>query len=108
MRRVLLDEQIPKLLRRTLPGFEVSTVEEAGFKGKQNGELLRLASERFDCFLTADRGLAFQQNLSAVRIGIVLLRLGSTKLPDLVEYTQEISEALRIVEPGELIAVQRR
>lgn len=108
MRRVLLDEQIPKLLRRALPGFEVSTIDEAGFKGKKNGELLRTASDRFDCFLTADRGLAFQQNLSMVKVGIVLLRLGSTKLADLVAYAPEITTALGVVKAGELLPVERR
>jgi predicted nuclease of predicted toxin-antitoxin system len=108
VRRVLLDEQIPRLLRRALPGFHVSTVDEAGFKGKKNGELLRLASERFECFLTADRGLVFQQNLASVRIGVVLLRLGSTKLPDITEYAHEISTALGEVKPGELLVVERR
>jgi hypothetical protein len=104
VRKVLLDEQIPNFSAAR----SLTSVDEAGFKGKQNGELLRLASERFDCFLTADRRLAFQQNLSAVRIGIVLLRIGSTKLPDLVEYAPQITEALHVVEPGELLTVQRR
>jgi hypothetical protein len=47
------------------------------------------------------------RNLSAVRIGIVLLRPGSTKLPDLVEHAPDITEALRVVKPGERFAVRR-
>lgn len=108
MRRVLLDEQIPKLLRRYLPAFQVSTVDEAGLKGKKNGELLRVASAHFDCFLTADRGIPFQQNLSTVPIGIVLLRLGSTKIADLLAYAGDIEAALNSVEPGQLLPVDRR
>jgi hypothetical protein len=38
--KVLLDECVTKHLKRDFPGHEVSTVEEAGFKGLKNGQLL--------------------------------------------------------------------
>ena len=40
--RVLLDECVPRALRRDIPGHEVKTVAEAGWAGVKNGELLRL------------------------------------------------------------------
>ena len=76
MRRVLFDEDVPRPLRRDLHGFEIQTVVEAGWSGVKNGELLRRADEVFDVFLTADRNLAFQQNLSKVRPGVVVLAIG--------------------------------
>jgi hypothetical protein len=62
MRRVLLDEHLPRRLRTLLPGFHVQTVAEAGWSGKTNGELLRLAVGVFDVLVTADRSIPHQQN----------------------------------------------
>ena len=62
--RVLLDEQLPRHLTRELRGHEVSTVQQKGWAGLKNGELLRRAADAgFEVFLTADRNLEFQQNL---------------------------------------------
>ena len=55
--RVLLDECLPRALRRELPGHEVKTVGEAGWAGVTNGELLKLAAGHFDVLLTVDRSL---------------------------------------------------
>lgn len=70
MKRVLFDENLPKLLRRSLPGFVVTTIDEAGWKGVKNGALLRLADGQFDCFLSADRNLRHQQTISGLSLGV--------------------------------------
>jgi len=57
--RVLLDECLPKRLKRELAGHEVQTVPEAGWAGRENGELLQLAAGKFDAFITIDRSLAY-------------------------------------------------
>jgi hypothetical protein len=54
VRRALLDENLPRLLKRELPGFEIRTVAEVGWAGIKNGKLLRLAEAEFDIFVTAD------------------------------------------------------
>ena len=59
MRRVLLDESLPRQLVGILADLEVVTVLEAGWAGKTNGELLELAQEKFDVLLTGDRNLRF-------------------------------------------------
>ena len=56
--RLLLDECMPRRLKREFVGHEVSTVDEAGFKGLKNGQLLRIASEAFDVLITVDRKLS--------------------------------------------------
>ena len=42
--KVLLDEMLPAGVAGLLPGHEVTTVQQAGFKGLPNGELLRQAA----------------------------------------------------------------
>lgn len=106
MRRVLFDEDVPRPLRRDLPGFEIQTVVEAGWSGVKNGELLRRADEVFDVFLTADRNLPFQQNLSSLRLGIVVLAIGSTRLEELRRFSEQIAEALYRVAPAQVVWIK--
>lgn len=75
MRTVLLDESLPRQIAGPLQeaGYEVSTVEQAGLKGRKNGELLRAAEGRFDVLLTADQSIHAQQNLRGRRLTIVAL-----------------------------------
>jgi hypothetical protein len=43
--KVLLDECLPGKFKNQLQGHECSTVPEAGWTGKKNGELLVLAEK---------------------------------------------------------------
>lgn len=72
--RVLLDEQLPRQLVPELTGHEVRTVQQQGWAGLTNGELLRRAAdEGLEVLLTADQNLEFQQNLARSRLGIIIL-----------------------------------
>ena len=55
--RVLLDECLPRGLKKHLQPHEVVTVPEAGWAGKKNGDLLRTANGRIDVFVTIDKTL---------------------------------------------------
>jgi|GEM_PF-871140 len=74
--RVLIDECAPKALERFLSekGHECPPVQEAGWFGKRNGELLDLAETNFDVFVTVDANLPYQQNLTDRKIAVVTLR----------------------------------
>ena len=52
--KLLLDESVPKRLGSFFPGeFEVHTVQQMGWTGSSNGDLLRLASAHgFDALVT--------------------------------------------------------
>lgn len=52
---VLLDECLPRKLRREFTNCIVSTVPEMGWSGKKNGELMKVAHGHFDVFVTADQ-----------------------------------------------------
>ena len=72
-RRVLLDECLPRPMRRDRAIFEVETVQGAGFAGLQNGALIAAINGRFDVLVTVDSSMRFQQNLSAIQFGIIVL-----------------------------------
>ncbi|HZF07402.1 MAG TPA: DUF5615 family PIN-like protein [Thermoanaerobaculia bacterium] len=105
MRRVLLDENLPRLLKRELPGLEVRTVAEVGWAGIKNGKLLRLAEADFDVFVTADQNLSYQQTLATLQLGIVVLRARTTKLEDLLPLVPAIREVLGTVKSGQVCHV---
>lgn len=85
--RVLLDENMPRGLRELFDGgVEVVTVGYRGWRGTKNGELLRKARAEFEAFVTTDRGIPHQQNLSEVDMGIVVLEAPSNRLEDLAQH----------------------
>jgi hypothetical protein len=68
--RILLDECVPRRLRQELPGHDVRTVQELGWSGKKNGELLQLmAGQGFEVLVTVDQSIRHQQNLQAAGVG---------------------------------------
>ena len=101
--RVLLDEQLPRRLVRELTGHDVRTVQQQGWAGFQNGEILRRAAdEGFQVFLTGDRNLQFQQNLVRACIGVVILVAPSNKIEDLLPLVPRAIEAINASKPGQL------
>ncbi|MBZ5637816.1 MAG: DUF5615 family PIN-like protein [Acidobacteriia bacterium] len=101
--RVLLDECLPRRLRLAFPDHEVSTVPEAGWSGRSNGDLLTLAKDRFDVFITIDRNLAAQQPLAGMRLGVIVLRASSNRFEDLKALVPEITKALASIRPGDVV-----
>ena len=102
MKRVLLDENLPRQLKRELPDCAVRTVAEVGWAGIKNGTLLRLAESEFDLFVTADQKLSYQQPLTTFQLGIVVLRARTTKLEDLLPLVPAIREAFESVKAGQV------
>ena len=82
--RILLDECMPRGLRRDLAGHEVYTVQELGFAGLANGALLQQAvAAGIEVFLTVDRGIEHQQYVEAIPIAVIALRARSNDIVDL-------------------------
>jgi hypothetical protein len=73
VKRVLLDENVPRKLRRELMECDIRTVQEEGWTSFKNGELLARAQHTFDVLLTADRRLQFQQDVAQFNIGVVVI-----------------------------------
>lgn len=68
--RILLDESAPRGLRQLLGRHDVRTVQDQGWQGNENGDLLALASEDFDVFITPDQNLPHQQAISDFDIAV--------------------------------------
>lgn len=104
--KILLDECLPRKLKKELPPHECRTVPEAGLAGKKNGVLLSLAEERgFDVFLTIDKGLQYQQNLIGRKIAIIVLQAKSNRLADLKLKMPACLAILPSIQPGQVLRV---
>lgn len=105
--RILLDECVPRPLKRELTEYKVRTVVEMGWSGKKNGELLQLmVQESFTIFLTTDQNLRYQQNLQQAGVAVVVLVASSNRLPDLVPLMPSVRSRLATIVPGEVIEVE--
>ena len=92
--KVLLDECVPRKLKREIANHEVVTVTEQGWSGIENGKLLNLAATEFDIFLTVDQNLSFQQNLKNFDIGIILMTAKNNRLKTLLPLMPEVRAAI--------------
>jgi hypothetical protein len=88
--KILLDECLDRRLDKELGGHYVRTVPQMGWAGIKNGRLLTLAEKEFDVFITVDRNLAFQQNVTNFNIAILVLHAPTNRLADLKPLAPEI------------------
>ena len=101
--RLLLDECVPRKFKDALPGHDASTAQEMGWSGKRNGEILRLMREhRFDAFITVDQNVAFQQDVAASGIAVVVLAARTNRLKDLLPLAPAALKRLSQIRPGSL------
>jgi hypothetical protein len=103
--RILLDECLPRGLKKHLPGHDVRTVPEAGWAGLKNGALLKAASGAVDVFVTIDRSLTHQQQLDALPFGVITLVARTNRLSDLLPLIPEIRAALDSVTQGRVVRI---
>lgn len=104
--KVLLDECIPRKFKNALPDHQCQTVPEAGLAGNKNGVLLSLAEDPgFDLFLTMDKGLQYQQNLTGRNIAILIMRARSNRLADLLPHLTTCRSIMGSIQPGQVIRV---
>jgi len=100
--RLLLDECLPEDLAKKLVGHEVKTVPQAGWAGMSNGKLLHFIaiSGQFEVFVTMDKNLPHQNQISDLRFAIVVLRAKSNRLEHVFPFAPEILRRLAEFRPG--------
>lgn len=103
--RLLLDENLPRSLKRHLTSHQAVTVQEMGWSGIKNGSLLRRAQAEFDVLITIDSNMIYQQHIAAFAIGLLVLHARNNALPTLLPLVADILLELENVKPGEVIHV---
>lgn len=103
--RILLDESLPRRLAQELSGHEAQTVQNRGWAGLKNGELLRVASAEFQVLLTGDQNLEYQQNMANLAIAVVVLLAVNNRIESLRPLVPEVLKVLATIQPGQLVRV---
>ena len=78
-------------------------MQQKGWAGLRNGDLLRRAAAAgFEVFVTGDRNLTYQQNLSGSPLRIIVLVAKSNRLDDLLPLIPALLLAIEGARPGEI------
>lgn len=101
--KILIDESLPRYLKRVLIGHDARTVQEMGWGGIKNGKLLKLAEADFEVFLTADKNIRYQQNLKGRKLAII--EFPSNKLSIVKRLEFELMATLRQITTGDYVAL---
>ena len=102
--KILLDECVPWPMHRLRVGQECRTAQQCGWGGTKNGQLIALAENEFDLFITSDQNLRYQQNLKGRKISI--LELSTNNLRRIETAADQIRRALTQLKPGEYWRLQ--
>lgn len=71
-----------------------------GWTAIKNGELLSLASAHFDVFVTVDRNLSTQQDLSSFPVAVIVLQAKTNRLSDLKPLVPKLLAAIQTAQRG--------
>lgn len=105
--KLLLDECLPRKLKREFIGYEVFTIDEAGFKGLKNGQLIESASAAgFEVLVSADKNIEHQQDKTSLPLAILVLSARNNRLESLIPLMAEALETLKIIKTGEITTIE--
>ena len=103
--RVLFDNGTPRGVAAALSEHVVIEARTHGWDTLRNGELLDAAeSAGYDVFVTTDRNLRYQQNLTGRRIAIVVLGVGRWRL--IRNNLPAIAAAVAAAAPGSFTEIE--
>jgi hypothetical protein len=100
---LLLDECIDRRLGRELIGHSVRATTQMGWAGLKNGALLTVAQKEFDVFITVDRNLSHQQNITKYDIALIVLRAKTNQVEDLRPLVPSILHTLERIKPKQTV-----
>src|SRR2546430_13298415 len=104
--RILIDECLNWRIGRALTGHFAASAQKMGWAGIKNGKFLALAVEnKFDVFLTADRNLAFQQNMTQYAIAVIVLEAKGVQLHHTLPFIPKVLAMLPSLRSGVILHV---
>ena len=102
---MLLDECVPRRLKRDFERFDISTVKDAGFLGLKNGNLIKAAQGNFEVLITVDKNIQHQQNRSELSIAIIILSAFTNRYESLSPLVSRAIQELESIRVGEIVTV---
>ena len=102
---LLLDECLPRTLKKEFRRHTIKTVPEMGWAGKKNGELLRLAEKEFNVFITLDQNLQYQQNLNKSSMAVILLSVKNNRYESIKSLVPKILSTLSHLRARQVVRI---
>jgi hypothetical protein len=106
--RMLLDECVPRALRKEFPDHEVKTVGEMGWAGLKNGDLLQVAATKFEVLLTVDRNLQYQQSFADLALAVIVVHAPSNDVAVLRLLMPAVLAVMSDAKPGTVTHIHDR
>lgn len=104
--KVLLDENVDWRLKSHFdPAFTITTVQDRGWKGIEDRDLLRFAEAEFDVLVTLGRNLQYQQDLAKYDLAVVVIAARSSSRTVIAPAMPEVNRVVRQAEAGRLYIV---
>ena len=103
---ILIDECLPRELGDELIGHEVTTVQEVGWAGFKNGQLLEKISGMFETFITIDKRIENEHEIPE-NVALITIRAPSNRIQDLLSLVPELLQAIQTTKPGRSTRVGR-
>jgi hypothetical protein len=100
LKSVFIDECVNWRLVRSLTSLEVKTARQMGWSELKNGTLLRESAKQFDVFVSTDKGIEHQNNISTIDIAVIILRPIQNRLENLLPLVPELIKAIDLAQPG--------
>lgn len=98
--KLLLDENLPHVLRHDITGHDCMTVAFMGWGGLKNGALLNQAARAgIDAMITKDAGLQYEQNLTDLPIAVIILHATTNDIDDIRPLVPALLNTLTAVIP---------
>lgn len=102
--KILIDESLPRHVKHMLAHYKADTVQELGWSGIQNGELIAKAEPEYAVFLTADKNLRYQQNMAGRKLALIILP--TNRLSIVKKLADEIERALQHIGAGQYVELE--
>jgi hypothetical protein len=83
----------------------VQTVTEIGWRTAEDESLLMHAQQHFDVFVTVDRKLEKEQDLSTFALGFIIVRIPTNRLDAFEPILDDLRYAVDEISPGGIVYV---
>ncbi len=104
--RLLLDECVPRSLRRDITGHQVSHVADLGWQSLVNGALLsRMREQTLEGFVTTDRNVEFQQNIAASGLLVFVREARTNRRRELLPLVPELLRTIPLAQLGRVYRI---
>lgn len=102
--RILLDACLPQSLRLEISGHYVATAAFMNWDSLSNGKLLAaMEAGGFECLITADSNLSYQQTVAKTKIAVFVLRAATNRRADLLPLIPRLLPLLERAVPGAVV-----